>query len=72
MFSNLQIELSNKGTESAFIIKHEGSVISFLYENVKDSKEQMDSLVKSHLVNYNITTTLSGEIYKGDAVLIQY
>lgn len=67
-FTALKNELNTKGTKIVYDIKHDQQTLSFLYDNVLETKQQMDSIVNSYLTNFTITSTLENETYKGDAV----
>lgn len=69
-FTGLENELNTKGTKIIFNVKHNEQVLSFSYDNVLETKQQMDSIVNSYLTNFTITSTLENELYKGDAVKI--
>ena len=67
-FTALENELNTKGTKILFEIKHNDQVLTFIYENVVDTKQSMDDIVSQYLPNYNISSTLESGIYKGDAI----
>ena len=69
-FIGLENELNTKGTKIIFNVKHDEKTLSFLYEDVLETKQQMDSIVNSYLSNFTITSSLENELYKGDAVKI--
>jgi len=69
-FTGLENELNTKGTKIIFNLKHNEQVLSFLYDNVLETKQQMDIIVNSYLTNFTITSNLENELYKGDAVKI--
>ena len=68
-FNALEIELNTKGTKVVYEVKHTDQVLTFLYENVSETKEVMDSIVQSYLTNFNITSTLEEMNYKGNAIV---
>ena len=68
-FNALEIELNTKGTKVVYEVKHNDQVLTFLYENVSETKEVMDSIVQSYLTNFNITSTLEEMNYKGNAIV---
>jgi len=67
-FNALEIELNTKGTKVIYEVKHNDQVLTFLYENIAETKEVMDSLVQSYLTNFTITSTLENQLYKGNAI----
>ena len=69
-FNVLEIELNTKGTKIFYEVKHNEQTLSFSYEDVLETKQQMDSIVNSYLTNFTITSSLENELYKGDAVKI--
>ena len=69
-FTGLENELNTKGTKIIFNVKHNEQVLSFSYDNVLETKQQMDFIVNSYLTNFTITSNLENELYKGDAVKI--
>lgn len=68
-FSALETELNTKGTKIVYEVKHNVQVLTFLYENVSETKEVMDNIVQSYLTNFNITSTLEEMNYKGNAIV---
>lgn len=68
-FSALETELNTKGTKIVYEVKHNDQVLTFLYENVSETKEVMDNIVQSYLTNFNITSTLEEMNYKGNAIV---
>ena len=69
-FTGLENELNTKGTKIVFNVKHDQQTLSFLYEDVLETKQQMDSIVNSYLTNFTIASTLENKSYKGDAIKI--
>lgn len=69
-FIGLENELNTKGTKVFFEVRNNDEVVIFVYENVTDTKENMDGIVQSYLTNYTITSSLELGVYKGDAVII--
>jgi hypothetical protein len=67
-FNALETELNTKGTKVIYEVKHNDQVLTFLYENIAETKEVMDSLVQSYLTNFTITSTLENQLYKGNAI----
>jgi len=67
-FTGLENELNTKGTKIIFNVKHNEQTLSFYYENVLETKQQMDSIVNSYLTNFTITSILENKSYKGDAI----
>ena len=67
-FAGLENELNTKGTKIVFDVKHDQQTLSFYYENVLETKQQMDSIVNSYLTNFTLTSTLENQVYKGDAI----
>ena len=67
-FNALEIELNTKGTKIIYEVKHNEQTLSFYYENVLETKEIMDGIVQSYLTNFNITSTLENQVFKGDAI----
>ena len=67
-FTGLENELNTKGTKIVFNVKHDQQTLSFLYEDVLETKQQMDSIVNSYLTNFTLTSTLENQVYKGDAI----
>jgi len=68
-FNALEIELNTKGTKVIYDVKHNEQVLTFLYENVAETKEVMDNIIQSYLTNFTITSTLESSKYKGDAII---
>ena len=68
-FNALEIELNTKGTKIVYDVKHNEQVLSFVYDDVLETKEAMDNLIQSYLTNFTITSTLESSTYKGDAVI---
>lgn len=68
-FNALEIELNTKGTKVVYDVKHNEQVLTFLYEDVAETKEVMDNIVQSYLTNFTITSTLESSKYKGDAII---
>lgn len=68
-FTALENELNTKGTKVVYEVKHNEQVLSFVYENVSETKEMMDSIVQSYLTNFTLSSTLENLIYKGDAII---
>ena len=68
-FNALEIELNTKGTKVIYDVKHNDQVLTFLYENIAETKEVMDNIVQSYLTNFNITSTLENQLYKGNAII---
>ena len=69
-FNALENELNTKGTKVIYDVKHNEKTLSFVYENVPETKEVMDSIVNSYLTNFTITSSLENELYKGDVIKI--
>jgi transcription termination factor NusB len=68
-FIALENELNTKGTKVVYEVKHNDQVLSFVYDNVLETKQAMDNLIQSYLTNFTIISTLEGSIYKGDAII---
>ena len=68
-FDGLRMELESLGTKINYEVRHNGEVLSYLFGDVFDTKETMDSIVQSYLTNFTISSTLEDNSYKGDAVL---
>lgn len=68
-FNALEIELNTKGTKIVYDVKHNEQVLSFVYDDVLETKEAMDNLIQSYLTNFTITSTLESSKYKGDAII---
>ena len=68
-FNALEIELNTKGTKIVYDVKHNEQVLSFVYDDVLETKQSMDNLIQSYLTNFTITSTLESSKYKGDAVI---
>ena len=68
-WQKIENELNAKGTKVLFEVKHNGQVLTFVYESVITPKEDMDLILTTNLPNYVVTSTLEQECYKGDAVV---
>ena len=68
-FSGLESDLNLKGTKVVYEVKHNDQVLSFVYDDVLETKQSMDNLIQSYLTNFTITSTLENSKYKGDAVI---
>jgi len=68
-FNALETELNTKGTKIVYDVKHNEQVLTFLYEDVSETKAQMDAIVESYLNNFVISSTLENLTYKGNAII---
>ena len=68
-FIALENELNTKGTKVVYELKHNEQVLSFVYDDILETKQAMDNLIQSYLTNFTITSTLESSKYKGDAVV---
>ena len=68
-FNALETELNTKGTKVVYELKHNEQVLTFLYEDVSETKTQMDAIVESYLTNFVVSSTLENLIYKGNAII---
>jgi len=68
-FNGLENELNSKGTKVVYELKHNEQVLSFVYDDILETKQAMDNLIQSYLTNFTITSTLESSKYKGDAVV---
>lgn len=68
-FNALENELNTKGTKVVYEIKHNEQVLTFIYDDVSETKAQMDAIVESYLTNFVISSTLENLTYKGDAII---
>lgn len=68
-FTALENELNTKGTKIVYDVKHNEQVLTFIYENVSETKEAMDAIIQSYLTNFVISSTLENLIYKGNVII---
>lgn len=68
-FTGLETELNTKGTKIFYEVKHTEKSVSFVYENVSETKQVMDNIVMSYLTNFNVSCSLENSVYKGDATI---
>jgi phosphoribosylformylglycinamidine (FGAM) synthase PurS component len=68
-FNALEMELNTKGTKVVYEVKHNEQVLNFIYEEVSETKAQMDAIVESYLNNFVISSTLENFTYKGNAII---
>jgi hypothetical protein len=68
-FIGLENELNTKGTKVYYEVRNNDETVTFIYDSVTDTKENMDGIVQSYLTNYKITSTLELNVYKGDAII---
>ena len=53
-FTGLENELNTKGTKIVYDVKHNQQTLTFLYEDILETKQQMDSIVNSYLTNFTL------------------
>ena len=70
-FTALENELNTKGTKIVYDVKHNQQTLTFLYEDILETKQQMDSIVNSYLTNFTLASILENKVYKGDATINQ-